>query len=234
MAAQKTIDLQEFRTEYQIPAASARAILSKLGYVIEKVNDKHQIICGSANTFGKADEYFLKHAVLEFRRTMDVASTLQGKFFEFSEEAEVKGKKVITEYGVSKIDAEQISPKTPSLKRAPNAASVGITGQGAAIVPTSVETTALAAAPDALAALVAALTQVQAPPAPPRDPLLPQKQLKEAEQQGYRITTQQLADLLGMSAQTIGSKKSGFIKLGFCFEKVKEGASTLWKVKQVD
>lgn len=232
MAAQKTIDLQEFRTVYQIPAASARAILSKLGYITKKVNDKHLIICGSANTFGKSDEYFLKHAVLEFRRTMDVASTLQGNFFEFSEEAEVKGKKVITEYGVSKIDAEQISPKTPSLKRAPNASSVGVTAQSSALI--SIEThTAPAPEGGALAALVSALTQAQAAAAP-KDPLLPQKQLKEAETQGYRITTHQLAELLGMSPQTISSKKSGFIKMGFEYEKVKEGTSTLWKVKQVD
>jgi hypothetical protein len=38
--------------------------------------------------------------------------------------------------------------------------------------------------------------------------------------------------LLGMSKGTISSKKSGFRKLGFEFEKVKEGSATLWKVSQ--
>ena len=234
MSGQKTIDLNEFRRQYQIPAASARAILDKLGYRIEKINGQSKILCGSARTYGKDDDYFLKHAVLEFRRTMDIINTKNGKFFEYSEEAEVKGKKVITEYGVSKIDEASVRPATPSLKREPNKSPVGITAQSSALIPIETKTEALAApAPDALTALVAALTQAQTAAAP-RDPLLPQKQLKEAEEQGYRITSPQLAELLGMSPQTISSKKSGFIKMGFRYEKVKEGTSTLWKVSQVD
>lgn len=232
MSGQKTIDLNEFRKQYQIPAASARAILDKLGYRIEKINGQSKILCGSARTYGKDDDYFLKHAVLEFRRTMDIINTKNGKFFEYSEEAEVKGKKVITEYGVSKIDEASVRPATPSLKREPNKSPVGITAQSSALIPIETKTEALAA-PDALTALVAALTQAQTAAAP-RDPLLPQKQLKEAEEQGYRITSPQLAELLGMSPQTISSKKSGFIKMGFRYEKVKEGTSTLWKVSQVD
>ena len=228
MSADKTIDLYEFRKRYELSAASARAILEKLGYKIEKVGDSHKIICGSARTFGKDDEYYLKHAVLEFRRTMDVSRTIKGEFFEYEEEAEVGGKKVVATYGVSKMNPAAVAPKTPSLKRTPNTPPAPAAG----IVPVEQSTSALAA-PEALTALVAALTQAQAPTAA-TDPLLPQKQLKEAEQQGYRITSQQLAELLGMSPQTISSKKSGFIKLGFMYEKVKEGTSTLWKVSQVD
>ncbi len=233
MTAPKPIDFNDFRKEYQIPAASARAILDKLGYRLEKVEDgSTQIVRGTARTYGKQDQYILKHAVLEFRRTMDVMNTLAGNFFEFSEEAEHQGKKVITEYGVSKIDEASVKPKTPSLKRAPNAAAVGITAQSSSLIPVE-QTTAPVAAPEALTALVAALTQAQAAAAP-KDPLLPQKQLKEAEQQGFSITTTQLAELLSMSPQTISSKKSGFIKMGFRYEKVKEGSATLWKVKQLD
>ena len=92
-------------------------------------------------------------------------------------------------------------------------------------------TPAAAPSQDALALLAGALVEAQRA-ATPADPLLPQKQLLEAEQQGFRITTEQLAQLLGMSRQTISSKKSGFIKLGFKFDKVKEGASTLWKVSR--
>ena len=226
MSLNKTIDLYEFRKKYELSAASARAILEKLGYKIEKVGDSHKIICGSARTFGKDDEYYLKHAVLEFRRTMDVSKTIEGEFFEYEEEAEVGGKKVVATYGVSKMNPAAVAPKTPSLKRTPNTPPAPAAG----IVPVEQSTSALAAT-DPLTALVAALTQA---PAAATDPLLPQKQLKEAEQQGYRITSQQLAELLGMSPQTISSKKSGFIKLGFMYEKVKEGTSTLWKVSQVD
>ena len=229
----ENIDLAEFRKEYEIPASSVRAICDELGYRIEKINDKHYIIGGTGKNYGKQDEYILKHAVLEFRRTMNVRNTKAGKFFEFSEETDIDGKKVLTEYGVSKIDQKQVSPKTPSLKRAPNASSVGITGQSSALIPVETHTTAISTpAPEAFTALITALTQAQTASAP-RDPLLPQKQLKEAEMQGYRITTQQLAELLGISPQTVSSKKSGFIKMGFTYEKVKEGSSTLWKVSQV-
>ena len=227
------IDLAEFRKEYEIPASSVRAICDELGYRIEKINDKHYIIGGTGKNYGKQDEYILKHAVLEFRRTMNVRNTKAGKFFEFSEETNIDGKKVLTEYGVSKIDQKQVSPKTPSLKRAPNASSVGIAAQSSQLIPVETHTTAISTpAPEALTALITALTQAQTASAP-RDPLLPQKQLKEAEMQGYRITTQQLAELLSMSPQTVSSKKSGFIKMGFTYEKVKEGSSTLWKVSQI-
>jgi len=84
---------------------------------------------------------------------------------------------------------------------------------------------------DALQVLVAALTEAQrAVPAP--EALHPQKTLLEAEEHGFLITTEQLGSLLGMSKGTISSKKSGFRKIGFEFEKVKEGSSTLWKVKR--
>ena len=229
----ENIDLAEFRKEYEIPASSFRAICDELGYKIDKVDGKHYIIGGTGNNYGKQDEYILKHAVLEFRRTMNVVNTKAGKFFEFSEETDINGKKVLTEYGVSKIDQKQVTPKTPSLKRAPNASSVGITGQSSQLIPVETHTTAISTpAPEALTALVTALTNAQAASAP-RDPLLPQKQLKEAEIQGFLITTQQLAELLSMSPQTISSKKSGFIKMGFRYEKVKEGSSTLWKVSQI-
>ena len=82
--------------------------------------------------------------------------------------------------------------------------------------------------PALLTALLTALGQVQQP-----DVLQAQRQLLEASQQSFRLTTEQLSALLGLSKQTVQSKKSGFIRLGFQYEKVKEGSSTLWKVLQV-
>jgi ParB-like chromosome segregation protein Spo0J len=90
---------------------------------------------------------------------------------------------------------------------------------------------AAVSAPEAFQLLAAALVEAQKAAAP-TNPLLPQKQLLEAAQAGFHITSDQLGQLLGMSRSTITSKKSGFIKLGFCFEKIKEGSTTLWKVSQ--
>ena len=231
MENSKGINLQEFRKEYEIAAAPARSIIDKLGLSIEKVGDTNYIV--GTNKHGVSNEYILKHAVLEFRRTMDIQNTLIGNFFEFNGEVQIDGRKVITEMGVSKIDKDLIKPSTPSLKKTPNASNVGITAQSSAITPAPIEDIQpiAAASPDALSALVAALTAAQQPSAP-KDVLMPQKQLLEASQQQFLLTSSQLAELLGMSAATISSKKSGFIKLGFKYEKVKEGASTLWKVIQ--
>ena len=229
MAGSDPIKFYDFREQYDIPAANARAIVDKLGFRIEKIEGDLYIT--GYNRHGKDNDYILKHAVLEFRRTMDIKRTLAGDFFEFTEEAEIKGNKVEMKYGVSSVDADKVRPIGASLKRKPNAQpDVDVAATSTEITPVAPSTPA---APEALTALVAALTQAQAAAAP-KDPLLPQKQLLEAQQQGFRITTEQLAQLLGISKQTISSKKSGFIKLGFRFEKVKEGASTLWKVHQVD
>ena len=229
MAGSDPIKFYDFREQYDIPAANARAIVDKLGFRIEKIEGDLYIT--GYNRYGKDNDYILKHAVLEFRRTMDIKRTLAGDFFEFTEEAEVKGNKVKMQYGVSNVDADKVRPIGASLKRKPNAQpDVDVAATSTEITPVAPSTPA---APEALTALVAALTQAQAAAAP-KDPLLPQKQLLEAEQQGFRITTEQLSQLLGISKQTISSKKSGFIKLGFQFDKVKEGAATLWKVRKVD
>jgi hypothetical protein len=230
------INYTEFRKEYNIDSASMRKIVEKLGYEIirEDVIDEEnrtktseQFIVGE-NVYGVSNEYILKHAVLEFRRTMNIDNTLQGKFFEYNKVGIVDDNVIEYKVGVSTISPEKVSPKTPSLMRKPNK-------QTPKIVKVEEETeTSIRPIEgmEAITALVAALQQHQ-PPAAPKDPLLPQKQLLEAAEKGFLITNQQLADLLDIGKQTISSKKSGFIKLGFRYEKIKEGSTTLWKVSQV-
>jgi biotin operon repressor len=84
---------------------------------------------------------------------------------------------------------------------------------------------------DALQVLVSALQAVQAPQQPP-DPLQAQRDLLEAAENRFLLTGEQVGALVGWSKSTITSKKSGFKKLGFQFEKVKEGSATLWRVSQ--
>lgn len=222
------IDYQKYRKEYDLPAADARVICDKLGYRIERDGAK-QYITG-INRYGVSNEYLLKHAALEYRRTMDIKKTLAGEFMEY----ELIGENIKGNVGVSTLDPSRIKPATPSLKVRPNEAPETYlvrTPPAPAAASALAPTPAAAPSQDALALLAGALVEAQRAAAP-IDPLLPQKQLLEAEQQGFRITTEQLSQLLGMSRQTISSKKSGFIKLGFKFEKVKEGASTLWKVSR--
>jgi hypothetical protein len=223
------INLQEFRKEYNIPAADIRAICKELGLDIIREGIEQYIV--GENPYNVSNAYYLKHAVMEFRRTMYVNNTKAGNFFEYK--IDIEGG--VGYVGVSSFDKDTIEPTTPSIKQKPNKPSKSV------LVPVDRgkelmlrKQSAPPAAPvgtDALQVLVAALTEAQRASQAP-DTLYPQKTLLEAEQQGFLITTEQLGRLLGMSKGTISSKKSGFIKLGFQYEKIKEGSSILWKVKR--
>ena len=65
------------------------------------------------------------------------------------------------------------------------------------------------------------------------DILTPQKNLKEAVENDYLLTTAQVSQILNMSPSTISSWKSGTRKLGFTFHKEHEGASSVvWRVER--
>ena len=224
------IDFDEFRKEMNIPAADFRSICKLLGLKIIR-NGANQYIIGE-NRHNISNHYLLKHAVFEYRGSMSIKRTLAGDFIEM----EIETEKGIGYIGVSSFDNDAVSPVISALKRKPNkkaemllvpaAGAVGITSQ-----ITAPEQQRSIGGTDALQVLVAALTEAQkATPAP--EALHPQKTLLEAEEHGFLITTEQLGQVLGMSKGTISSKKSGFRKIGFQFEKVKEGATTLWKVKR--
>jgi hypothetical protein len=224
------IDFDEFRKEMNIPAADIRSICKQLK--LEIIRDgANQYIIGE-NRFNISNQYLLKHAVFEYRGSMNIERTLIGDFIEL----EIKTPDGIGYVGVSSFDKDAVSPLTPAIKMKPNkkaemllvpaAGAVGITSQ-----ITAPEQQRNIGGTDALQVLVAALTEAQKASVAP-EALHPQKTLLEAEEHGFLITTEQLGSLLGMSKGTISSKKSGFRKIGFEFEKVKEGSSTLWKAKR--
>ena len=125
MIENKQINLNEFREEFKIPAAALRGFCKSLGLEIIKVDNIPYIV--GANKHGVENYYLLKHAVLEWRRTHYITNTVAGKFYEFTEKTDLNGIKVITEYGVSKINPDDIKGVGPSLVRKPNKQSVGIT-----------------------------------------------------------------------------------------------------------
>lgn len=226
------INLAVFRKHYKIPAADIRAICKELGLEIVRDGGEQYIV--GENPYNVSNSYYLKHAVYEYRKTMYVTKTKLGDFQEYEIDLGEKGS---IHYGVHNIEEEDVRPKAPSIRTEPNKQSPTMlvpVDRGAelmmrrASVPT---TTPTAPGGDALQVLVAALTEAQKAAQAP-DTLHPQKTLLEAEEHGFLITTEQLGQLLGMSKGTISSKKSGFRKLGFEFEKMKEGSTTLWKVKR--
>lgn len=64
------------------------------------------------------------------------------------------------------------------------------------------------------------------------DVLTPQKRLKEAAEEGFLLTTEQVSKIVGLAPSTISSWKSGTKKLGFSFSKEHEGSSVIWRVSR--
>ena len=63
------------------------------------------------------------------------------------------------------------------------------------------------------------------------DILTPQKRLKEAVDNDFLLTTEQVSQILGLNTNTIRSWKSGTQRLGFSFHKEHEGSSSVvWRV----
>ena len=64
------------------------------------------------------------------------------------------------------------------------------------------------------------------------DILTPQKRLKEAAEDGFVLTTEQVSRIIGLSHSTVSSWKTGTRKLGFHFHKEHEGSSVVWRVSR--
>jgi hypothetical protein len=65
------------------------------------------------------------------------------------------------------------------------------------------------------------------------DVLTPQKTLKEATEEGFLLTSEQVGYILAYTKSTVSSWDTGTIKLGFRFHKLKEGSTVLWRVDRV-
>ena len=231
------INFTAFRKYYKLPSDTTRAILKSLGYEVIREGTEQYIV--GENKFNVSNSYYLKHAVMEYRKTMGLARTKSGDFAEY----EYDTPDGVVSYGISHIENEEIvKPISPSIRKTPNRERKSIlvpVDRGAELMMRKASAPsaplqapgATAGGMDALHVLVQALTEAQKASTPP-DTLHPQKALLEAEENGFLITTEQLGQLLGMSKGTISSKKSGFKKLGYEFEKVKEGSTTLWRARR--
>ena len=242
--AQTGINLYQFRTEFNIPAADIRSICKQLKLPIIKKGADHFIVEGDKK-YKNGIAYLLKHAVLEYRATMKIDNTLQEKFIEYQQETS----KGTISFGVSDFGSNSVKPKTPAIKKKPNkqpsklvvdgGGAVGITNQVSASKTTKTSRTPK----NTNKSSSPTKTTKPAPPLPDAsvmtsygspiaDVLAPQKELLNASLQGFLISTEQVSSLINLSVETIRSKPSGFKKLGFEFIKVREGSNTLWKPQQ--
>lgn len=90
----------------------------------------------------------------------------------------------------------------------------------------------LPSTPEAFIAALVKVLEHQLPPPQNQSPLQIQRDLKEAADNAFLLSGEHLANILGMKKSTLSSWKSGAMRFGFKFNKVKEGATTLWKVEQ--
>ena len=68
--------------------------------------------------------------------------------------------------------------------------------------------------------------------APPISPIQQQRELKDAADNGFLLSAEQLSNIFGLKKSSISSWKSGHKRLGFQFTKIKENNISLWKVEQ--
>lgn len=237
--AQTGINLYDFRKEFNIPAADIRSIIKQLKLSTIK-KDGDEFIVEGTKKYKCGIRYLLKHAVLEYRATMRIDNTLAGNFIEYEHETS----KGVVHFGVSDFSSNAVKPKTPAIKVKPNKRkAVKVVDNTEQPVGITIQTQPPKTPKTPKPKEKTKTTQIppQTTPEPPvpslnassvTDVLAPQKELLNAAKQGFLVTSEQVARLIGLSAETVRSKKSGFKKLGFEFVKVREGANTLWRPNQ--
>ena len=68
--------------------------------------------------------------------------------------------------------------------------------------------------------------------ATPISPIQQQRELKDAADNGFLLSAEQLSNIFGLKKSSISSWKTGHRRLGFQFTKIKENNISLWKVEQ--
>ena len=80
--------------------------------------------------------------------------------------------------------------------------------------------------------LVEVMKHQQQAPSPSISPIQQQRELKDAVDNGFLLSAEQIANIFGLKKSSISSWKSGQRRLGFQFIKVKENNISLWRVEQ--
>jgi len=80
--------------------------------------------------------------------------------------------------------------------------------------------------------LMEVVKQQQQAVAAPISPIQQQRELKDAADNGFLLSAEQLSNIFGLKKSSISSWKTGHRRLGFQFTKIKENNISLWKVEQ--
>ena len=218
---QTQLNLTAFRKKFSIPVNVLTALCNTLK--VNTIKEGSVIFADLFNEEYKCDtDTLILFAFYEFSATGEVETTISKTFNDFP----IKRNGTEELVSLEQVGKEVLEARSTYLTK-PAGTMVPV-GKGRSI--TSIKTASIGAVGeqggDALVALLKAISSQQKPV------LSSYEELTKATQNGWLLTNDALADLLGISKNTISSKKTGWRKNGFEFEKVKEGTSTLWRVKQ--
>lgn len=226
MKIQEPLNLSQFRKNQSIPANLLRSICSSLQIETEKI-DGMLFANAFSKEYGINTDTLIFYAFQEYENTGELVNTISKNFID------IKMGNADSAIWVSIGDLEeQIRKERNSTTAPPQAAGGDLVpvNKPSTIRTRSIPSTGAGVLPmeqgEVLAALVKALVEGQ-------KPLLSNyEELSKAAEKNWLLTSEMLGQLLGMSKSTISSKGSSFRKLGYEFEKIKEGSTTLWKVRQ--
>jgi len=230
------INFLAYRQKNKIAADALRSICKNLKIPIQRDGAEHFIPIWNEH-FNIETETLLNHALIEYRRTGDIISTSEGKFMTFDEKtgelSTDEEYELITEFieptDINPIQGTEKIPRKQKRNLLLPVESVNKIAQAGADIISNDKT-----GYEILLNIVQAL---QAIPTKMNNTtntnvLSIQQNLLEASEKGFLLNHEQVAELTGFSKSTISSKKTGWIRYGFTFTKVKEGSSTLWKVSK--
>jgi DNA-binding CsgD family transcriptional regulator len=219
---QTQLNLTAFRKKFSIPVNVLTALCNTLK--VNTIKDGGMLFADLFNDEYKCDtDTLILFAFYEFSATGEVETTISKTFNNFS----IKRNGTEELVSLEQVGKKVLEARSTYLTKP--AGTMVLVGKGRSI--TSIKTASIGAVEeqggDALVlALLKAISSQQKPV------LSSYEELTKATQNGWLLTNDALADLLGISKNTISSKKTGWRKNGFEFEKVKEGTSTLWRVRQ--
>lgn len=211
---QPQIKLTNFRKSFNIPSDFIRSTCKILNLEILKSGDE-PVIPLYNQVLHKENDTLLLYAFIESKLTGKIETT---KKREFNEEKLNK----CSEETTQKRDEYILIEDAPTLTK------ITKKPKGAIDIASSSD---LDLRKEDFASMLAEVVS-RSVAAKSKSVLNTQEELDKAMEKKWLLTNEQLGILLGMSKSTIGSKPDGWVRMGFKYTKIKEGAMTLWKVSQ--
>jgi len=223
MKPTEPLNLTDFRKNQSIPANLLRSLCSSLQIKTEKI-DGMLFTNAFSKEYGIYTDTLLVYAFCEYENTGELVNTLSKNFIDIK-----IGNNNAVLVSIEELENEVRKQRTTPPPEAAGGDLVPVS-KTSTLQTRSIPPTGAGVLPaeqgEVLAALVRALVEGQKPL------LNAYEELSRAAEKNWLLTSEVLGQLLGMTKSTITSKGTTFRKIGYEFEKVKEGSATLWKVRQ--